>query len=68
MTGSDPSPHLQPEPQEARGAPGSRDTGAPPGEEPAGRPAGQTEGSTNVDSKGTKQDDMEAMPAGDQGG
>lgn len=66
-----PAGHLEEEPQEARGAPGSRDTGA---DEPAGgptdRPAGASdeESDTSVDSKAATDDDMPDMPAGDQGG
>ncbi|HEY0560913.1 MAG: hypothetical protein JWM48_569 [Mycobacterium sp.] len=57
------------EPQEARGAPGSRDEGGPPGAGPADRPAGDPhEESTTVNPQGTAQDDMDALPAGDQGG
>lgn len=68
MTESDQSPHLQEEPQSERGAPGSRDEGGPPGAGPADRPAGDPHESTGVDKQGTKQGDMDAMPAGDQGG
>ncbi len=69
MTESDQSPHLQEEPQSERGAPGSRDEGGPPGAGPAGRPAGDPhDQSTGVDEQGTAQDDMDTMPAGDQGG
>jgi hypothetical protein len=56
------------EPQSERGAPGSRDEGGPPGSGPADRPAGQTEESTSVNKQDTAQDDMPAMPSGDQGG
>jgi len=69
MPDPDPSPHLQEEPQEERGAPGSRDEGGPPGEGPADRPAGDPHsGSTGVDPQDTKLEGMDAMPAGDQGG
>lgn len=69
MTESDQSPHLQAEPQSERGAPGSRDVGGPPGTGPADRPAGDPhDESTGVDQQDTAQDDMDAMPAGDQGG
>lgn len=61
MTESDPSPHLQPEPQEARGAMGSRDDGPAPGTGPASRPAGDPhEGdSTGVDQQGTALPEMD---------
>jgi hypothetical protein len=70
MTESDQSPHLQEEPQEERGAPGSRDEGPEPGTGPANRPAGDPhEGdSTGVDEQDTALPEMEEMPAGDQGG
>jgi hypothetical protein len=66
-----PADHLEEEPQAARGAPGSRDTGA---DEPAGgpvdRPAGTSDeqSDTSVDSQGTIEEDMPQMPSGDQGG
>jgi hypothetical protein len=66
-----PGEHLEPEPQAARGAPGSRDTGS---EEPAGgpaeRPAGTSdeESDSSVDAQGTIDEDMPQMPSGDQGG
>lgn len=67
---TDPSPHLQEEPQSERGEPGSRDQGGPPGAGPAGRPAGASdaESDTGVDAQGTVDPDMPQMPAGDQGG
>jgi len=70
MTESDQSPHLQEEPQSERGAPGSRDEGGPPGAGKVDRPAGDPHAgdSTSVNDTSTKQDDMDAMPAGDQGG
>lgn len=69
MSETDQSPHLQEEPQSERGAPGSRDAGGPPGSGPADRPAGDPHAeSTGVDQQDTAQDDMKAMPAGDQGG
>jgi hypothetical protein len=71
MSDSDQSPHLQEEPQEERGAPGSRDEGSPLSEGgPANRPAGDPhEGdSTGVDEQDTALPEMEEMPAGDQGG
>lgn len=60
----------QEEPQEARGAPGSRDVGGPPGSGPADRPAGSSddESDTGVDAQGTADPDLPKMPAGDQGG
>jgi hypothetical protein len=70
MSDSEQSPHLQEEPQEERGAPGSRDEGPPPGTGPTSRPAGDPhEGdSTGVDEQDTALPEMEEMPAGDQGG
>lgn len=69
MSETDPSPHLQEEPQDERGAPGSRDAGGPPGSGPADRPAGDpNSGSTSVDPQDTKLEEMDTMPAGDQGG
>jgi len=70
MTEKDESPHLQEEPQAERGAPGSRDAGGPPGAGPTDRPAGDPHkhDSTGVDENETSQDDMDEMPAGDQGG
>jgi hypothetical protein len=64
-----PAAHLDEEPQEERGAPGSRDTGS---DEPAGgpvdRPAGTIDNDTSVDTQGPIQEDMPNLPAGDQGG
>jgi hypothetical protein len=66
-----PAAHLDEEPQEERGLPGSRDTGS---DEPAGgpvnRPAGTSdeETDTSVDPQGPIQEDMPNLPAGDQGG
>jgi hypothetical protein len=69
MTDKDENPQLQEEPQEERGAPGSRDKGGPPGSGPADRPAGDPhDESTGVHRQDTRQDDMDAMPTGDQGG
>jgi len=66
MSESDPSPHLQEEPQAERGEPGSRDEGGPPGAGPADRPAGDPhDESTGVDKQGTAHEDMDTMPAGD---
>lgn len=58
------------EPQEERGAMGSRDEGGPPGSGPADRPAGTSDenSDTGVDPQGTADPDMPQMPAGDQGG
>ncbi|HVM26516.1 MAG TPA: hypothetical protein VM433_02465 [Mycobacteriales bacterium] len=70
MTERDQSPHLQEEPQEERGAPGSRDEGGPPGAGPSDRPAGTSDerSDTGVESQGTVDPDMPDLPAGDQGG
>jgi len=70
MSDNDPSPHLQEEPQEDRGALGSRDEGPPPGTGPANRPAGDPHAgdSTGVDQQGTALPEMGEMTAGDQGG
>jgi hypothetical protein len=70
MTDS-PGEHLAEEPQEERGAPGSRDTGS---DEPAGgpvdRPVGTSdeESDTSVDAQGAQHEGAPDMPAGDQGG
>ena len=66
-----PGAHLEEEPQEERGDPGSRDTGADdPAGGPADRPAGASdeESDTSVDAQGATDEDMPNMPAGDQGG
>ena len=66
-----PAEHLEEEPQEVRGAMGSRDTGSDePGGGPVNRPAGTAdeETDTSVDAQGTIHDDMPQMPSGDQGG
>ncbi|MDQ1680093.1 MAG: hypothetical protein QOI42_952 [Frankiaceae bacterium] len=71
MTEQDESPHLQPEPQEERGAKGSRDVGGAPEDEQAGRPAGDPHSKdvgTGVNPQGTATPEMDPMPAGDQGG
>jgi hypothetical protein len=62
--------NTQEEPQEARGAPGSRDEGGPPGSGPADRPAGgsDAESDTGVDPQGPVDPDAPVMPAGDGGG
>lgn len=58
------------EPQQERGAPGSRDQGGPPGSGPVDRPAGgaDADDDTGVDPQGTVDPDMPTMPTGDQGG
>jgi hypothetical protein len=69
--GTGPAAHLQAEPQEERGAPGSRDTGS---DEPAGgpvdRPAGTAEpdSDTTVDPQGAQHPDAPDLPTGDQAG
>jgi hypothetical protein len=69
--GIEPAAHLMEEPQSARGAPGSRDTGSDqPGGGPADRPTGtsaETSDST-VDAQGATQPDAPQMPTGDQAG
>jgi hypothetical protein len=66
-----PGAHLEEEPQDERGAPGSRDTGS---DEPAGGPTARPTGTSahdsdsSVDAQGTIDDDMPQMPTGDQGG
>ncbi len=69
--GREPAAHLQAEPQEARGAPGSRDTGSDgPSGGPADRPTGgssETSDST-VDPQGARHGDAPQMPTGDQAG
>lgn len=56
------------EPQEERGAPGSRDEGHGPGGGPADRPVGTSdaEDSTSIDPQ--EPQGGPTMPAGDQGG
>jgi hypothetical protein len=58
------------EPQEARGAPGSRDTGADvPAGGPAGRSPGRTEDDTGVADVARPADPaVPDLPTGDQGG
>ncbi|MCU1678073.1 MAG: hypothetical protein JWM93_2831 [Frankiales bacterium] len=71
MSENDESPHLQEEPQEARGEKGSRDEGGPPGSGPAGRSAGDPHSEdigTGVNPQGTATPEMDPMPSGDQGG
>jgi hypothetical protein len=69
--GTGPAAHLQAEPQEERGAPGSRDTGSA---EAAGGPADRAAGvsdensDTTVDSQGAKHPDAPNLPTGDQAG
>lgn len=57
------------EPQEARGAPGSRDKGEGPGGGPVDRPVGTSDhdSDTGVNPLGTIQEDMPEMPTGDGG-
>jgi hypothetical protein len=66
-----PAGHLQEEPQEERGAPGSRDTGSDePGGGPAARPAagaGDTT-DTTVDPQGARHPGAPDLPTGDQAG
>jgi hypothetical protein len=69
--GQEPASHLEEEPQEERGAPGSRDTGADePEGGPADRPSGTSsaEDSTSVNPQETIDEDMPTHLAGDQGG
>lgn len=64
---TEPAAHLQPEPQEERGAPGSRDTGSDePSGGPADRPTGQSDddSDTTVDAQGPIHPDSPNMPAG----
>jgi hypothetical protein len=66
-----PGEHLEPEPQDERGAPGSRDTGSnQPAGGPAERPAGTSDeqSDSSVDAQGAIEEDMPQMPSGDQGG
>jgi hypothetical protein len=64
---ADESPHLEEEPQSARGAPGSRDKGGPPGSGPVDRPSGpEPDASTGIDEQETVTGTT--MPTGDQGG
>ncbi len=68
---NEPGAGLEEEPQDERGEPGSRDTGA---DEPAGgpvdRPAGTSDedSDTGVDPQGASDPDAPQMPAGDQAG
>ena len=63
-----PSEHLSEEPQEERGAPGSRDAGSPePAGGPVDRPAGTSEADsdTTVDPQGPKHEGSPDLPTGD---
>ncbi len=67
---STPGEHLEEEPQEERGEPGSRDLGSDePGGGPVDRPAGtadeETDTSVNPQGSGPRSPDL---PAGDGGG
>ena len=67
---TEPTAHLEEEPQEARGAPGSRDTGSDqPSGGPTDRPTGGSgeESDTKVDPQSSGPDAPD-MPAGDQAG
>jgi len=67
---STPGEHLEQEPQDERGAPGSRDTGSDePGGGPVDRPAGgsDAESDTSVNPQGSD-DESPDLPAGDAGG
>jgi hypothetical protein len=69
MTG--PGDRPTPEPQEERGAPGSRGPGSDePGGGPADRPAGtaQEDTDTTVDPQGAQHPDAPDLPTGDQAG
>ena len=73
MTESDPEPgaHLDEEPQEERGAPGSRDTGSDePAAGPADRPAGDSDAddSTSIDPQEPRHGDAPTLQSGDGGG
>jgi hypothetical protein len=68
---NEPAAHLEEEPQDERGAPGSRDTGS---DEPSGGPSDRPTGGsdedsdTTVDEQGPIDPDSPNMPAGDQAG
>jgi hypothetical protein len=69
--GTEPAAHLEAEPQSARGAPGSRDTGsAEPAGGPADRPTGGSDedSDTTVDAQGAQHPDAPDLPTGDQAG
>jgi hypothetical protein len=63
-----PSEHLSEEPQEERGAPGSRDEGSP---EPAGGPVDRRAGTsgadsdTTIDPQGPQHEESPNLPTGD---
>ncbi len=61
-----PGEALQEEPQEERGAPGSRDKGEGPGGGPTDRPTGTSDhdSDSGVNPLGTIDDDMPEMPSG----
>jgi hypothetical protein len=68
---SEPGARLEEEPQEERGAPGSRDTGADgPGGGPVDRPAGTADADddTAVDPQGSTDPEAPHLPTGDSGG
>jgi len=56
------------EPQEERGAPGSRDEGFPPGEGPAERPVATSDADDHTSVDPQESQTGTTMPAGDQGG
>jgi hypothetical protein len=63
-----PSEHLAEEPQEERGAPGSRDTGSDePDGGPVDRPAGKSDETDDsaIDPQGPGHDDSPHLPTGD---
>ena len=67
---SEPGAHLEEEPQEERGEPGSRDKGDPqPSGGPVDRPVGTSDAkdSTSIDPQEPR-GDAPTLPAGDQGG
>jgi hypothetical protein len=69
--GTEAATHLQAEPQEERGAPGSRDTGSDePGGGPVDRPGGTASEATDttVDAQGAQHPEAPDMPTGDQAG
>ncbi len=68
---TEPGAHVEEEPQEERGAPGSRDTGSDAADGgPADRPTGGSDedSDTTVDPKGAKDSDAPHLPSGDQAG
>jgi hypothetical protein len=69
--GTEPAAHLAEEPQEERGAPGSRDAGSDqPAGGPAERPAGTSaeDSDSNVDAQGVRHPGAPNLPTGDQAG